>query len=81
MVEAAQDFTRHAIVKRHEKKREKKQRELAEQQAERRLAKLQNKDPTPEAIAEALAQEEMMTIHHNHEIATKLGDDLVDFGE
>ena len=39
-VEAAQDFTRQAVLKAHEKRRLKIERELAERQAQRRLAGL-----------------------------------------
>ena len=67
-VESAQDFTR-AAFKNHHQRRASNARKAARQKAEARLSELQNAEPSAKAIAEALAQEEMMVIHHNHEFA------------
>ena len=62
------------------KRRQREERERREQKIAQRLINFENKgEPTPEEIEQALANEEAITIHHNHELVLALKDEQEKF--
>ena len=70
LVEAAQDFTRQAVIKAHERRRIKYEKKRVEDITEKRLRAREPK--TVEEMEAAIKEEEMMVIHHNYQLATML---------
>ena len=64
----------------NDKRRQREERERREQKIAQRLINFENKgEPTPEEIEQALANEEAITIHHNHELVLALKDEQEKF--